>query len=96
MPTVTDIDLDKDILTEVYGNLWYVIVLDSEGMDLHILESALIAICKHTLAAARSLALTVYTQKSAIVATMTSIEEALDMQAAFTSRNIKAKVSRHV
>lgn len=95
MPTVTDIGLDKDILTEVYGNLWYVIVLYSEGIDLRVLESALIAICKHTPAAARSLAATVYMQKSAIVATTTIIEEALDMQAAFTSRNIEARVSRY-
>lgn len=96
MPTVTEIEIDKDVLTEVYGNLWYVIVLYSEGMDLRVLESSLIAICKHTLAAARSLAVTVFTQKSAIVAMTTIRDEALDMQTAFTLRKIEARVSRHV
>ena len=96
MPTVKELDLDTDILTEVYGNLWYIIVLHSEGMNLRILERSLVDICKHTLAAARSLTATVLTQKSAIVATTTSIEEALVMQEAFTARNIETIVSRHV
>lgn len=95
MATITKIDLNPDMVSEVYGNLWYLVVLYSEGMDLRALESALTAICGHTPLAARSLAGMVHTDKSAVVAALSTEEEALVMQSAFTSRNIKTIVSQH-